>query len=176
MSGFSRSDGQAPNQLLARFAGTRFGVCGIVPAIRLGDALRLIASHAQPQARFLLLLVLVSSLQDDPSDRAVHGVIDLVWGMTAEDDWADVRPHHDLDGEVIGFSQGIVETEDWDGEILAAVMIANVSARAHTRDGLALVAWSNLLRVDHGRLSRLGDRARRVAPEVPVPRSGREGS
>lgn len=150
MSGFSRADGQAQNELLARFAGTRFGVCGIVPAIRLGDALRLIASHAQPQARFLLLLVLVSSLQRDPSDRAVHGAIDLVWDLTGEDDWADVRPHHDLDGEVIGFSQGMVEAEDWDDEILAAVMIDNVSARAQAIETLLDVVLQTCAGIETG--------------------------
>src|SRR5690606_1966556 len=96
----------------------------------------LISSHAQPQARFLLLLVLVSSLQGDPSDRTVHEAVDLVWDWTAEDDWAGVRAHHDLDGEVVGFSQGIVETEDWADEILAAVMIDNVSARAQAIETL----------------------------------------
>lgn len=130
MSESSRADGRTQAELLSKFAGNRFGVCGVVPAIRLGDALRLIATHAQPQARFLLSLVLISSLREDASDRAVHEAVDLVWDLTAPDDWADVRAHHDLAGEIVGFSQGIVETEDWADEIFAAVMIDDVSTRA----------------------------------------------
>lgn len=60
----------------------------------------------------------------------MHEAVDLVWDLTAADDWADVRAHHDLAGEIVGFSQGIVETEDWADEIFAAVMIDDVSTRA----------------------------------------------
>lgn len=130
MDGSSRADEGVQPSLMSKFAGSRFGVCGVVPAIRLGDAIRLIATHPLPQARFLLLLVLISFLRDDASDPAVHDAVDLIWDLIAADDWADVRAHHDLAGGIVGFSQGVVESESWADEICAAVMVDNVSARA----------------------------------------------
>ena len=130
MNGSSRADGGVQSSLMSKFAGSRFGVFGVVPAIRLGDAIRLIAPHPLPQARFLLLLVLISALQGDASDPAVHETVDLVWDLIAADDWADVRAHYDLDGGIVGFSQGVVESESLADEIYAAVMIDDVSTRA----------------------------------------------
>lgn len=122
--------------LIAKFAGSRFGICGVVPAIRLGEAIRLMATHARPEARFLLLVITVNDLLADPSDRGVHEVVDQVWELIAADNWLGTEVHFDLEGAICGFSQAEVEAGDWDDEAFAAVMVPDVAGRADAIEAL----------------------------------------
>lgn len=131
MERFDLSNPGRKSSLMAKFAGSRFGVCGVVPAIRLGEAIRLIATHARPEARFLLLEVTINAVLAEPSDRGVHEAVDLVWDLVAVDDWTGVRAHYDLSGTIVGFSQEEVESSEWEDEAFSAVMVADVAARAH---------------------------------------------
>lgn len=131
MERFDLSNPGRKSSLMAKFAGSRFGVCGVVPAIRLGDATRLIATHERPEARFLLLEVTINAVLAEPSDRGVHEAVDLVWDLVAADDWTGVRTHFDLNGVIVGFSQAVVGPSEWEDETFTAAMVADVAERAN---------------------------------------------
>lgn len=125
---FSPGPGATP---IGKFAGSRFGICGFVPAIRLGEAIRLIAVHPHPEARFLLLEVTIDAVLAEPSDRGVHEAVDLVWDLIAVNDWTGVRAHFDLSGGIVGFSQGEIEPTEWEEEAFSSVMVPDLAMRAH---------------------------------------------
>jgi len=136
--------------LIGQFAGSRFGICGLVPAIRLGEAIRLIAVHPHPEARFLLLEVMISAVIAKPSDRGVHEAVELIWDLIAVNDWSGVRAHVDLEGVIVGFSQEEVEPSDWEDEAFSAVMVADVAVRAQAIEAVLNNVLETYVTIERG--------------------------
>ena len=129
MNRFDASCSARASHLLSKFAGSRYGVCGVIGAMRLGDVSRLIASHGSDVARFQLLIVLIAELFSNPSDAGFQDAVDQVWNWIARDDWSSARSHLDVNGAVIGFTQAAVRSTDWDDDAAIAVLASDVAAR-----------------------------------------------